>query len=83
MRIRMKEEVVRWAYMEVPDEELEDWEKFSHYANQAWLITAVACGCRATSHKCNRPLFTDIMGRNNIICKFIQLVINNKIRVNH
>jgi len=26
MRIMMKEEVVRWAYMEVPDEKLEDWE---------------------------------------------------------
>ena len=43
-----------------PSEELEDWEKFSHYANQAWLITAVACGCRAVSHKCNRPLFACI-----------------------
>ena len=39
-------------------ETLEPWEKFSHFVEQAWLITAVACGCRATTNACNRSVFS-------------------------
>lgn len=41
-----------------PSEELAPWERFSHYAEQAKLITAVACGCRATTNRCNRSVFS-------------------------
>lgn len=53
--------IARWLPAEDfidPSDKLEPWESFSHFIEQAGLITAVACGCRATSHKCNRSVYS-------------------------
>ena len=43
-----------------PSAEVVPYERFSHYVEQAQSICVVACGCRASSNRCNRPLYTCI-----------------------
>ncbi|MDO8491416.1 MAG: 4Fe-4S binding protein, partial [Dehalococcoidia bacterium] len=41
-----------------PVDKVEPWERVSHYIEQTSAICAVACGCRASTKKCNRPLWS-------------------------
>lgn len=41
-----------------PAEKVEPWERVSYYVEQASDICVVACGCRASTKRCNRPLWS-------------------------
>ena len=43
-----------------PSQAAEPWEKASEYVRQAKEIAAVACGCRASTKRCSKPLWTCI-----------------------
>ena len=41
-----------------PGEHLETWERVSNMVAQSEKIAVIACGCRASSKNCDRPLWT-------------------------
>jgi hypothetical protein len=43
-----------------PAEKVEPWERASYYVEQASSICVVACGCRASTNRCTRPLWSCI-----------------------
>lgn len=41
-----------------PNQVVEPWEKASEYVKKAGVMAVIACGCRASTKRCNKPLWT-------------------------